>query len=398
MPRAILLLVTFASALAMGMLADHQPGPGAELTVREESSHREEIDLASTTLEQAKGGGEDRSVAAPERAFVQPIAGDSTTTPLTVRLVAKETGIPLVGYRAYALPSGTVSAPPAPSARDGFTDATGLATLHPETAGVHLDLYATPASTPEVRPFTGYPNRLASLSPAEAVDGSLRVIEVPAGPCVVYRGPLPEGIDVRDLRVEVRSRCMHTGHRLEIHGGTGCAALDAEGFATTHVSRVRPGIQMGSFDIRIWTRDGQWGHRSVHEGHLSNQSRVFVDDALVQRAFVEIEIDGIGAPLSERDVLRLASSMRWSIIGGDPDRAPMEAGDGPMNHVLRPFPELVGPGRLRLGDLPIGATIEFESTKLAYDVVKRFEVLEHPRRVVSSRGEPDRATLRVRRR
>lgn len=407
MPRALLIGAALACASLLAFLiasggAGGEPVDVSRDAAREESAELEEnavpVDVHELT---SRAEAEDRSAPAP----AAPRESASRSAQIRLRVVARGTDVGLHEYRLALIPAGS-KGPFAPGDGHGWgmTDAEGHLALEVPDATVHLEAHGrtpAPPATEEVFPRTV---RLMTLTPEDLAKDMVHVIEVDVGPRVVLRGVIPRDIAATDLRFELRGTISFLSSQAGGNGGFARGFRDANGRVNAIFPPLTNSTLESSFSLRVWSTDGLWGLAKVENRKLTNEMEIFVDEFLEPRGRFEVLVEILGEDPAPRPATELARKLRWTVRGGDSEREGRTqlTMTGSATRYPEPATEYVGrtAGRVvRFGDLPEGATIEFESPTPGTAWSTAYELVEAPTRIVTSRDEePEWAVLRLRRR
>lgn len=334
-----------------------------------------------------------------------PFHGPEGPFRIAVRVLDSDTREPLPHYLVVIALSGTKNLDGLPAAQRLVTSDAGECRW-PDLARIGpWDLFVGPITFGEAFSMSGRTRRVATVmadpAPGERTGANAPVpgppleLLVETGPRVTYRGPLPEGVDPKDLRFDLRARVhSYSGHSGNA-GGPARGRVGPEGWVTAAMPRLGTTLDGPNFGVRIWTADGNFGLVSVHSGRPNNSTQVVIDEPLRPRAKARFRVElmatreGYAVPTPRE----IAEALHWEVSGDDPER---ESLDPPAALLASPSSrglEQVGPDTFEIGDLA-PTTVTFRGWRGG----SRLRGLVHPPdgvQAVASHGDPVQAILKL---
>lgn len=239
-------------------------------------------------------------------------------------------------------------------------------------------------------PVQGVPSGQIAPGP----EGTLEVL-VETGPRVTYRGSLPRGVELQDLRFDLRGRINPYSSRTGDAGGPARGRVTPEGWVTAAMPRLQNALSGPNFGIRIWTADGNFGLVSVHSGKPSNTTQVVIEEPLRARAKVRFRVELLrnrdGALIATPQ--EIAESLQWEVSGSDPERESRNLPPGLLAGPWSRGVEQVGPDTFEIGDLA-PTTVTFRGWRDGTSLSGRV----HPPdgiQATASHGDPSPSIVRL---
>ena len=268
-----------------------------------------------------------------------------------VQLVAEDSREPLPGYLVQLLPPGASPLLSPIRGASPTTDGQGQVTLPVEGPGT-FDLHAWPLTggRPEVDPF--HESLAGKVRASRSRRMAWTVLALEVGPVVVYRGPLPPGVEASDLLLEARAQMSPISSQFGGYGGMAIARRTERGFAAARVPAVRNGLQGDAYVLRAVTRDGLWSTARLEHGQLTDATVAFIDGPLEPRGRVTLKLE-FDPPGGEHLLEAFNTGLDWELPLGDGDEDSVLAASPTTRRVRR-----AGGNLFELQDLPIGP-VEF---------------------------------------